>query len=423
MSKFILSLFFSIFCLVSISYAQNSDELKRKQADIQREIDELRATLKATQKNKKASLGELALVKKKLRLREEAINNISDQINQIQTNIYHSRSEINKIIRELDTLKIQYLKSVEYAYKNRSNYDLLNFVFSASNFNDAIRRAEYLKTYRNYRQQQAETIRNTQILLKNKIVDLEKTKKEKDNVLHKQEKEKLVLVEEQKEKDEVVKSLKAREKEINKELTAKAKADKALKSGIAAAIRREQEKIRQSLAAGPKLPEAPKNNIAGTSNASGAKPERTKSILESTPEGLLVSENFEKNKGRLPWPVEKGRIKIGFGTYTIEGVSSVHGNNPGLTIETEDNAAVKSVFGGDVITVFDVEGVSAVLIKHGKYFTSYSNLSNVTVSKGQKINAGQVLGKAVANGDGNGEIEFLLMKESANIDPEPWIRR
>lgn len=421
MPKFLLSLAFSLFCFCTISYAQNSDELKRKQAEIQREIDELRATLKATQKNKKASLGELALVKKRLKLREQAINNISDQINQIQTTIYRSRSEINKIIRELDTLKVQYEKSVEYAYKNRSNYDLLNFVFSASNFNDAMRRAEYLKTYRNYRQQQAETIRNTQVLLKNKIVDLEKTKKEKDNVLHKQEKEKMVLVEEQKEKDEVVKSLKAREKEINRELTAKAKADKALKSGIAAAIRRETDKARQALANAPKLPEAPKNNNATTT--AGSKPERTKSVLESTPEGLLVSENFEKNKGRLPWPVEKGRIKIGYGTYTVEGVSSVHGNNPGLTIETEDNAPVKAIFTGDVVTVFDVEGVAAVLIKHGKYFTSYSNLSNVTVSKGQKVNAGQVLGKAASNNDGNGEIEFLLMRESANIDPEPWIRR
>ena len=423
MSKFFLSLAISLICFCSISYAQNSDELKRKQAEIQREIDELRATLKATQKNKKASLGELALVKKKLKLREQAINNISDQINQIQTTIYHSRSEINKIIRELDTLKVQYEKSVEYAYKNRSNYDLLNFVFSASNFNDALRRAEYLKTYRNYRQQQAETIRNTQVLLKNKIVDLEKTKKEKDQVLHKQEKEKMVLVEEQKEKDEVVKSLKAREKEINRELTAKAKADKALKSGIAAAIRRETDKARQALANAPKLPEAPKNGNAASTLAGSSKPERTKSILESTPEGLLVSENFEKNKGRLPWPVEKGRIKIGFGTYPVEGVSSVHGNKPGLTIETEDNAAVKAIFTGDVVTVFDVEGVAAVLIKHGKYFTSYSNLSNVTVSKGQKVSAGQVLGKAVSNNDGNGEIEFLLMRESANIDPEPWIRR
>ncbi|MFM7838601.1 MAG: murein hydrolase activator EnvC family protein, partial [Chitinophagaceae bacterium] len=156
--------------------------------------------------------------------------------------------------------------------------------------------------------------------------------------------------------------------------------------------------------------------------APAPKSERPKSVLETTPEGVIISADFEKNRGRLPWPVEKGGIKIHYGLYSIEG-TNVRGNNPGLTIETDPGASVKSIFEGEVITVFDVEGSSAIVIKHGKYFTSYGNLAGVNVSKGQKVQAGQVIGQAASNADGNGEIEFLLMQESRNVNPEPWIRR
>ncbi|WP_430901093.1 MULTISPECIES: murein hydrolase activator EnvC family protein [unclassified Paraflavitalea] len=402
--------------------AQSSDELRRQQAEIQKEIDDLKETLRATQKNKKASLGQLALVQQKLRLRQKAIDNISAQINMIQGTINQSRSEINKLRMELDTLKNQYEKSVMYAYKNRSNYDFLNFVFSAASFNDAVKRVEYLKTYRNFRQQQAENIKTTQNQLQQKIAMLEQTRKQKDEVLGKQEKEKMVLQEEKKEKDDVVKGLKAREKEINREITAKARADKKLRDGIAAAIRRETEKARAAAAAAAKK-EDEANKASGNTTATAPKVKsRSNSVLESTPEGAIISADFEKNKGRLPWPVDKGRIKIGFGTYSIEN-TTVNGNNPGLTIETDVNASVKSIFEGEVIAVFDVEGNYAVLVKHGKYFTSYGGLANVSISKGQKVTAGQSLGRASTNNDGSGEIEFLLMRESTNVDPEAWIKR
>lgn len=422
MLKAVVSLLF--ICLVSAPlFAQTSEDLRKQQAEIQREIDELKKSLESTRKNKKAGLGQLALVQKKIRLREEAIGNINNQINIIQNTIDQSRGDITRLTRELDTLKSQYAKSVVYAYKNRSNYDFLNFVFSASTFNDALKRAQYLKTYRNYRQQQAETIRNTQSVLKNKIAGLESTRKEKDEILQKQQKEKLVLVEERKEKDEVVSKLKAREKEISKELTAKAKADKKLRDGIAAAVRREMDKAR---AAAKREETAAARNNANNNNSSTnnstAKPTRPKSVLEVTPEGAIISADFEKNKGRLPWPVEKGNIKIHFGSYKIEGTSII-GNNPGLTLETDPGASVKAIFDGEVTAIFDVEGSTNVLIKHGKYFTTYGNLQSSNVSKGQKINAGQTIGRASSNADGNGEIEFVLMLENKNLNPEPWIKK
>lgn len=459
-------------CLAVLAFsgtllAQTSEDLKKKQADIQREIDDLRQSLNDTKKNKKAGLGQLSLVNRKIKLREQAINNINDQIDVIQNNIGQSRNEITKLKQDLDTLKVQYAKSVVYAYKNRSNYDFLNFIFSASSFNDALKRIEYLKAYRQYREQNAVSIKNKQLELQGKITGLETSQKSKSDALQKQEQEKGVLVEERKEKDEIVTKLKAREKELSNELTAKQRADKKLKDGIMAAIRREAEKARAEAlrrekeaaalaakkaaaekaaaaerlaaekaaasersasekAAAEKSAATNPNNTAATAPAKPipVKPvaEKPKSVFAATPEGELISDNFEKNRGKLPWPVDKGQIKIHFGPYSVENLK-IKGNNPGLTLETEEGAPVKAIFDGDIIAIFDVDGSSAVLVGHGKYFTTYSNLNGIAVSKGQRVKAGQMLGKAAANGDGNGEIEFVLMLESRNLDPEPWIRR
>jgi septal ring factor EnvC (AmiA/AmiB activator) len=429
----------------------SSEDLKKKQAEIQREIDELRSTLKTTKKNTKAGLLQLAMVQKKLRLREQAIGNINQQINIIEGTIDKSRNEIDRLKNELDTLKDQYARSIVYAYKNRSNYDFLNFIFSAANFNDALRRVQYLRSYRLYREEQAATIKNTQQLLQQKIAGLESSRKEKDVVLQKQEKQKGELEDEKKEKNDILSKLKAREKEISKELTTKQRADRKLKVAIRAAIDREIKIAREKALAEAKAKEAadakareaaeaknreeaarkPANEASSpaTNNASNAtaaapkkEPAKTGSVFESTPEGIRISGSFENNKGRLPWPVEKGDVKIHFGTYSIEG-TKLRGNNPGITLATEPGAAVKAVFEGEVSRIFDIDGNWSVLVRHGKYFTVYSNLSSVSVSKDQKVTAGQVLGRAAVSDDGNGEIEFLLMQENKNLDPESWIRR
>lgn len=419
----------------------SSDELKKKQAEIQREIDELRSTLKVTKKNTKAGLLQLAMVQKKLRLREQAIGNISQQINYIEGTIGKSKNEIARLKTELDTLKQQYAKSIVYAYKNRSNYDFLNFIFSAASFNDALRRVQYLRAYRLYREEQASTIKNTQTLLHDKIAGLENSRKEKDAVLQKQEKQKGELEDEKKEKNEILSKLKAREKEISKELTSKQKADQKLKVAIRAAIDREIKIARDKALAEARAREAaeaaeaakkaaaePKATTPATA-APLAKAEPKKevkkasgSVFESTPEGSRITGSFESNKGRLSWPIEKGNVKIHFGTYAIEG-TKLRGNNPGITLATEAGAVVKAVFEGEVSRIFDIDGNWSVLVRHGKYFTVYSNLSSVSVAKDQKVTTGQMLGRAAENDDGNGEIEFLLMQENRNLDPESWIRR
>ena len=128
------------------------------------------------------------------------------------------------------------------------------------------------------------------------------------------------------------------------------------------------------------------------------------------------------NKGKLPWPVDRGQIKIHYGIFQVPG-SKINGSNPGLTIETEVGANVKTVFDGEVVSVFNIEGYSGVVVSHGKYFTAYYNLTSVSVAKGDKIKRSEVIGKANANDEGMGEIEFLLMLERDNLNPEVWIQR
>lgn len=403
--------------------AQNRSELEKQRSEIQREIEDVKRSLSQTKKNRKESLGQLALLQKKLRLREAAINNINQQINVIQGSINQSRNEISRLKKELDTLKVQYEKSVVYAYKNRSNYDFLNFIFSAASFNDALKRVEYLKSYRSYREQQASNINNTQTLLQKKIGTLELTRKEQSEVLTKQQKEKMVLVEEKKEKDVVVSKLKSREKELSKELSAKQKADNKLRASIKAAIDREIRLARQKALEEEKRKKAENPEVAKTTTT--AKKEdvtKSRSVFDDVPGGEIISDNFEKNRGKLPWPVDRGHIKIGYGTYSIPE-TKLKGNNPGLTLETEEGSSVKAIFDGDVISVFDVDGESNVIVRHGKYFTTYGRLSSTSVSKGQKIKTGQVVGKASSNEDGNGEIEFLIMEENRKLDPALWIKR
>lgn len=417
------------------TFAQSRSELEQQRADIQREIAEVKRSLDQTQKNRKATLGQLTLLQKKLRLRQAAIRNINSQINYIDRDISNSRNEITRLRGELDTLKSLYEKSVIYAYKNRNNYDFLNFIFSANSFNDALKRVAYLKSYRAYREEQTDAIQNTQVLLQKKINNLEATRKEKDEVLAKQQKQREELDEERKERAVVVNKLRSREKELSRELTQKQKADNKLRASIRAAIDREIRLARQKALEEERRVRAEALAAAKASGADVKKVEtvaeapkkeeavvESKSVFEATPEGEIISDNFEKNRGKLPWPIDKGNIKINYGRYSIPG-TKLAGTNPGLTMETDHGSAVRCIFDGEVVSVFDVEGESNVLVRHGKYFTTYGNLADATVAKGSKVKSGQVLGHAGRNADGNGEIEFLLLMENRNLDPADWIKR
>jgi septal ring factor EnvC (AmiA/AmiB activator) len=404
--------------------AQTRADLEKERAAIQQEIEEVKHSLDITHKNRKETLGQLALLQKRLRLRQAAISNLNHQLDYIQADMNNSWSEILKLKKELDTLRKQYAESVVYAYENRTNYDYLNFIFAATSFNDALKRVAYLKSYREYREERAENIQKTHDLLQSKIDGLKIKRVQKDEALVKQNKEKQVLEVEKKEKDQVVSGLQSHEKELRKQMNLKRRQDQKLGNAIAAAIRRAREEaIREAKKDAATTANAPAkaNNAPASGNDAAAKtatrPARAGTLFKTAAD-VALSDNFEKSRGHLPWPVASGSIAMRFGPH--EYLKDIYHNNQGITIETAPGTSVKAVFKGEVQSVFNVGDVSAVMIRHGKYFTTYSNLESVSVTKGQQVNTGQVLGKLADIG----QLDFVLSDEKDNLfDPEKWLSK
>lgn len=440
MRKYLLYFFLLLISTAAVS--QTRDELEKKRKEIQQEINELQQSQSLLQKDKKANLAALSAIQAKIKKRYAIINNISDQVKLIDESIFSNNREIYRLQKQLDTLKTQYAKTVVYAYQNRSSYDMLNFVFSSVNFNDAIRRVQYLKSYRNYREDQVSNIYRTQSLLSEKIQLLNANKKEKSLVLQEQTKEMKTLEDDKKEQSAYMQKLKEREKEIAKELVAKKRVANSLQSAIAAIILRETKAAAARAAAEAKAladakaaaaKAAAKNNTADSKNNATAStpvvtpannpsaPSRKYNVLENTPEVTKVSVNFENNRHNLPWPVDRGQITSPFGRRKIEG-TSLFEDNQWITIATAVGSSVKAVFEGVVTNVYDVQGSQTVTIKHGKYFTTYYNLSTVNVNKGDQVKMGQVLGKAGTNDDGDGEILFVVNQETRFLNPEEWLK-
>lgn len=439
MTRFIFFLATFLVAGIGVFGQATKSDLEKQRAAIQKEIDDVKASLNETKKNKKETLGQLSLIQKRLLLRQSEIDNINQQIDLIQGDINNSNKDITKLKKELDTLKTQYEKSVLYAYKNRSNYDFLNFIFSSSNFNDALKRVAYLHSYRNYREQQAANIKNTQALLEQKIAGLNQNKAKKSVVLIEESKQRQVLEVEKKEKDGVISKLKLREKELMAEIAAKRKQDQKLAAAITTAIRRAREAAMKEAATAAKkkqaedLANASKNKPAISSKAATsaaesevkheAKVAKTLSPFDADPESRALSADFEKNRGSLPWPIDKGKISMHFGIQRVEGLEKITYDNQGITIETDAGKAVMAVFDGEIRSVMNIGEVQGVIIKHGKYFTTYSNLSSASVSKGQQVKRGQVIGHVADKGDGDGDLEFLISNEKGNVNPEPWLRK
>lgn len=442
MPKKIVNVF--VFFLIAFSaFAQQSADknaLEKQREQLRREISETEKSLAETRKTAKVNIGQLSLINKKMDLQGRVIDNINGEIKNLNNNIYSSQLEINKMKRVLDTLKQEYAKSMVYAYKNRSSYDFLSFIFSANNFNDAIKRIAYLKSYRSYRENQADNILKTQAILEDKIQVLSGTKKKKSIVLDEHGKELTQLEKQQQEKASIVDKLKGRQKELTAQVNAKRKQDAKLRNAISAMIKREialakaeaakKEKARlEALKKAEAAKKAEESNNPDK-NTVAAKPEAEKpakaapkpannSVLVSSDADKALNASFKANKGSLPWPVN-GFVISHYGANQFPG--GIDYNNPGVSIGVKVGESVKAVFQGEVTLVSYIEDKQAVFIKHGEYFTVYSNLGSVSVQRGDKVSTGQVIGKAAANDEGQGQVDFILMQESDNVNPESWLR-
>ena len=435
MVKVAFSLLLSFSLSASLLAQSSAQELEKQRQQLKMEIEETQQLLNKNKKTTKENIGQLSLINRKLNLQGNVIENISKDINLLDNTISRSQKDVNKLQVLLDTLKQEYAKSMVYAYKNRSNSDFLNFIFSSANFNDAIKRITYLKSYRNYREMQGENILRTQALLKERIDELSGNKKKKSVVLQTQSKELTVLESQQQEKNQLVAKLKAQGKELNNQIAAKKKQMKKVSNAIAAAIKRAQDAARREALAKAKEDRArrdaeTKKNIAENKpDNTAVKPLITRpnksvaapSVLLGNDADVKLNANFISNRGSLPWPVDKGYMIMRFGPQKLEIGVTV--DNPGITIGSDIGSAVKALFDGEVASVTNIDDMQLVVLKHGAYFTTYSNLSGVSVSRGQNVRTGQVLGKVAANEEGVGSIDLIISNEKSNLNPEGWLRR
>lgn len=479
MMRAAVTILFLLLLMPAVLRAQPTKaELEKRRQDIMEAIQQTEDQLEATKRDKNATIGQLRALQNKLAQRQRLIGNINEEISRINDNIQSSSKEVSGLKENLQMLKIRYAQSIRYAYKTRSSYDMLAFLFSASDFNEALRRAKYLKKYRDYRKEQADKIRRTQSQIENKIDQLNNIRTQKDMLLTAEEQQKLVLVKEKNETDDVVKSLKGREKELMADISKNKKAAKQLDRTISDLIRREIEIARKkaeeeqrrkaeeerkrkeeearraatysggvTVATGSGKAPANAQSNAGkkpvtTTNertlpAATAAPERPRQPsqealsykLSLTPEVAALSNSFESNRGRLPWPVEKGFIAEPFGKHPHAVAEKVMIENNGLEIQTSANAVARAVFDGTVTAVLYLPGMGqSVLVNHGQYFTVYTRLGNVSVKKGDAVKIKQPIGSVILNDDDVPMIHFELWKVSSNnsssaIDPATWIAR
>lgn len=420
---------FSLMGMQSLAQQETREELEKQRTHLKKQMEQTQKLLNTNKAKTKENLVQWKLINDKVNLQNRIIDNISRDINLLDNNIYTNQKDINRYNKLLDTLKEEYAKSMVYAYKNRSNYDFLNFIFSAASFNDAIRRVAYLKYYRSYREKQGENILRTQELRRQRITELGSIKEKKNDVLKTKDKEMSALETQKQEKDRIMNELKKQGKELNTQLSAYKKQMKKVDNAIAAAINRALNEARK--AAAKKAAESRETGkaTATTTNPvtkSVSKPAKTeaKKVPESillNAENIALNESFIKNKGSLPWPVDKGVTIMHFGPNQLPSGTRI--DLTGITVATDIGSNVKSVFDGVVSNIVFIEDMQVIIIQHGKYFTTYSNLSSVSVQRGQNVKTGQVIGRAAANLDGIGAIDFYINDEKNNIDPERWLKR
>lgn len=437
MIRFIFSAVFFFFFSLSISAQDTREELEKQRAKLKKEMEATQKLLNNNKMKTKENLVQWKLINDKLNLQNRLIENIGKDINILDNNINNNQREINRYNKLLDTLKEEYAKSMVYAYKHRNNYDFLSFVFSAASFNDAIKRVAYLKYYRDYREKQGENILRTQELRRQKLNELGTIKEKKNEVLQIKDKEAAALETQKLEKDRIVNDLKKEGKQLNNQLAAFKKQNAKVEKAIAAAIKKATDDARK--AALKKSNEEEAARLAALKNKA---PEKTSTTVKTSaeknspkntepvksPENILLNaenrvlnENFKKNKGILPWPVDKGIPILHFGNNVLQSGATI--NMTGITVATDIGSSVKAIFDGTVSSVVFIEDMQVVIVQHGEYFSTYSNLGSVSVKMGQIVKAGQVIGRAAANLDGIGAIDLYINDAKGNnTDPEKWLK-
>ena len=378
---------------------QSVESLEKEIKSIQKDIKLAEKLLKETSKNKEVTLNEITLLQTQISQREKLIKTYQEQINALNKDINSNKSEITSLKKNLSLFQKEYSNLLTISYRNKGKTNNLMFIFSSEDFNQALRRMRYIQELNNQVKEKIEEIKSTHDKINDQLEKNENNKKEIEEVLKKEREEKDLLLKDRDKLNNDVASLKKKEGQIQKDIKEKENETKKLKKQIEKIIAEEIRKAKE------------REELAKKNN--------------TTSVDYNLSSDFEQNKGKLPFPVDQGIITGKFGLSKHPTLDKVTTTNKGIDISTTSNAKAKCIFEGEVSMIKSIGASNnAILIRHGLYFSLYSNIENVYVKPGDKVKTGQELGRIHTNvSDGKTILHFELWKEMSPVNPTLWIRK
>lgn len=436
MKKLHIILVLLLLALVNPVYCQKTKGKSKKQlqseiTSLQKEITTANQLLKKTKKDKEMTLNEVNLLDKKIKQREQLIKAYNEQIAVLDEEINAGQSNIKTLNADLGKLRKEYAKMLTFANKNRSHYDKLGFVFASQNFNQAFRRLRYIREFSDARKVKMDQIASTERRISGEVEASQQAREEQAALLKDEKEQQEALKKEKEELNSQVAKLKKKEGNLQQDIKNKQqqtqKLQKAIDDIIAEEIRKanaEAERKRKEEAKKKAAANKDKGKTATTTAPVTPAPSKEKGMA-LTPSEQTLSSNFVNNKGKLPWPVERGVVSSSYGKHASVVSSKVTVTNNGIDIATTEGAKARAVFDGEVASVAKLVGSNTVvIIRHGEYFTVYSNLENVTVKRGDKVKTKQNIGTVHTNKNENKtEIHFELLKEQSRQNPANWLSK
>lgn len=437
----VFSLFFLIPNALEAQGKSSQKELENRKKRIQAEIEQINAILKETKASRRNSLGVLTNINVKLEKRLELINTINAEIRVLNREITRNEQEAEQLKAALQRLKKEYARMIQLAQRNQDAYSALMFIFAAEDFNQAYSRLKFMQQYSGFRKKQAEDIVNTQQQLEAKLITLRAHRDEKKQLLVQEQSEKRNLDKERSEQEEVISELKKKENDLKAKLEKKKRdaveLQLAIKRLIAEEIKRKADEAARELAAAKarrEKEELAKNENKKKEGKGKVPPEpkvETKSNEKSLPEAKpelseaakSLSSDFSNNRGRLPWPVEKGVICETYGEHEHPAIKGFMMFNSGVEICTGRGTQARAVFDGEVTGIaISPTGGKLVIIRHGEYLSVYSNIGEVAVKTGQKVAVKQVIGTVMYDEDEDkSSMNLQIWKGQKTMDPSAWL--
>lgn len=422
-------------------------QLEQQRNELKEQIAASETLLQSTKKDVKSQLADLALITGQIDERQKYLNTIESDVQTIQQEVDRLQVELSHLETELADKKAKYERSVKYMYRNKSIQEKLMFIFSADNLTQMYRRMRYVREYADFQRLQGIQVQRKQQQVTAKQRTLVASRKAKEDLLAQGEVEKQKLQEQEQQRKTLVASLQKKQRSLQSELNKQRKSANKLNAQIDRLIEIEIEKARKReeerkaaearrLAEEKRLAEAraaeARRKEAARTETSGSK-EEDSVITPATPkmdaykvdsdDRTLVS-SFEKNRGALPVPITGPYVIVGhYGQYDVPGLRNVRLDNKGIDIKGQAGANARAIFDGEVSAIFQYNGLTNVLVRHGNYISVYCNLQSVQVQKGSKIHTRDIIGKIHTNAEGNTILHFQLRKETAKLNPEVWIRR